>query len=1184
MIVDDKQEINKDTIISKSADMLSIQKSTLAARFRDINLLSVIIILLIMMAISAVLVFNLTESVSESNAQFYAIDTASILGSYLNKEITLIGHAAQSPDIIEWFLDEEDPDKKIAAYQKMMFYSGMLQIDGMYFAIKESLNEFDISSTTPFEMFLPFARLDPDVLYDQWFFSALDSDQDFSLNLDVDKTTDTRRLWINHKVMYNGNAIGILCSALQFDSVFYEMFNQYDYNSIVGYIIDQNGIIQISSYIPEPDLLQADFEENLIEERLVTEIITDPAFINAIGKFLDNPNIIYSRVIPDVIRLSSGDFQFVSISPIPNTNWLTVTMYSSSALFDYTGLIFQVLVVILIFILYVISSSVIIKRLFFDPLTRLTRSISIDNSNGYVGIYGINRNDEIGILARETQRAWDQLSDYNKNLTAAVIERDKQAEEIVHRDELLQAVNQAAAMLLDADAGDFEDNLYRSMGVMAQAVEANRVYIWKNNIHKGVRYSSKQYEWFGINVPARSNEYTTNIAYEDAMPDWEDTLSRGDSINKLTREMLPATQKFLLSAGVLSVFVAPIFMEDYFWGFVGFDNCLNEVIFNENEASILNSGCLLIGNAFLHHEMTMALHEAAEVAKAASRSKSDFLANMSHEIRTPMNSIIGFSELALDDDLPERTNDFLQKIIENSKWLLQIINDILDISKIESGKMDLENIPFDLDDLFDTCQTAIMPKAEEKSLTMHFYAEPSIGKRLHGDPVKLRQILMNLLSNAVKFTNTGTIKVQSFVKSIDRNTVTIFFEVKDNGIGISDEQLKRIFDPFTQAESGTTRKYGGSGLGLPITKNIIEMMGGTLNVDSSPDNGSKFSFELTFDASDIDDDNGVIKSVSPESLERPVFDGEVLLCEDNIMNQEVICEHLARVGLKAVVVGNGKIGVDMVAERNNNKDISGKKQFDLILMDIHMPVMDGLEAAAGIIEIDPNIPIVAMTANLLEEDKNDYIAAGMKGIVGKPFTSQELWRCLTEYLTPLKVQRESLTDLKHSDNVLRQRLIKTFLQNNDGILSKIEDAIKTNDIKSAHRLAHTLKSNAGQLELLSLQQAAKAVEEKLVTGENFVEPHQMQTLENELNSAMTELKPQLDEPGSKPGESDMMDTAAALTLLTRLKPMLRDSNFDCMTFIDDLKLIKGTDALIIQIENLDFKPAMETLNNLLDDL
>jgi signal transduction histidine kinase len=215
---------------------------------------------------------------------------------------------------------------------------------------------------------------------------------------------------------------------------------------------------------------------------------------------------------------------------------------------------------------------------------------------------------------------------------------------------------------------------------------------------------------------------------------------------------------------------------------------------------------LLIGNAFLRHDMALNLKNAAEKAKAANRSKSAFLANMSHEIRTPMNSIIGFSELAQDDDISLKTRDYLIKIQKNSEWLLQIINDILDISKIESGKMELESIPFDLHEAFAACRTVIMPKAIEKGLAMHFYAEPSVGKRLYGDPTRLRQVLVNLLSNAVKFTNSGMIKMLAAITNVDADRVTMYFEVKDSGIGMTPEQMGRIFDQFTQGESGTTRK------------------------------------------------------------------------------------------------------------------------------------------------------------------------------------------------------------------------------------------------------------------------------------------------------------------------------------------------------------------------------------------
>ncbi|MCL2266331.1 MAG: ATP-binding protein [Treponema sp.] len=210
-------------------------------------------------------------------------------------------------------------------------------------------------------------------------------------------------------------------------------------------------------------------------------------------------------------------------------------------------------------------------------------------------------------------------------------------------------------------------------------------------------------------------------------------------------------------------------------------------------------------------------------AEIASISKSTFLANMSHEIRTPMNSIMGFSELALDGEAEPKTRDYLGKIITNAEWLLQIINDILDISKVESGKMELESIPFDMHALFSSCRALILPKASEKGIILHFYAEPSLSKQPLGDPTRLRQVLINLLSNAVKFTNSGMIKLQAVVTNVAENSIAMHFEIKDSGIGMTPEQIEKIFDPFTQAETGTTRKYGGTGLGLTISKSIIDL-------------------------------------------------------------------------------------------------------------------------------------------------------------------------------------------------------------------------------------------------------------------------------------------------------------------------------------------------------------------------
>ena len=571
-------------------------------------------------------------------------------------------------------------------------------------------------------------------------------------------------------------------------------------------------------------------------------------------------------------------------------------------------------------------------------------------------------------------------------------------------------------------------------------------------------------------------------------------------------------------------------------------------------------------------------------ALAASRSKSVFLANMSHEIRTPMNSIVGFSELAIDGETTPKTRDYLNKIKVNAEWLLQIINDILDISKIESGKMELEHIPFDLRELLSSCRTLIIPKAVEKGIQLHFYAEPSVGQRPLGDPTRLRQVIINLLTNAIKFTNTGIVKLHAAIVNKTDNSITMHFEVKDSGIGMTKEQIDKIFEPFVQAETGTTRKYGGTGLGLPITKNIIEMMGGKLIVESTPSLGSRFSFDLTFNTIDDLSDIPIEHKIVFNELEKPVFEGEILLCEDNVMNQQVICEHLARVGLKTVVAENGKAGVDLVESRIKEC----KKQFDLIFMDMHMPVMDGLEAAAKILELKTGVPIVAMTANVMSNDKEIYRDSGMNGFVGKPFTSQELWRCLLKYLKPVNgdavvfkntdKRPEAELDL---DSDFQKGLEKLFVRYNVNKFREIKEALETDEVKLAHRLVHSLKSNAAQIGRTALQKAAADIETQLKDGKNLAEPRQMAILKAELDEALEELAPLYnddDQPdGFQPAVSGQDNTPG---LLERLEIMLKNGNTECVRLTGDLRDIEGSELLIQQIENFDFSSALSTLDGL----
>ena len=561
-----------------------------------------------------------------------------------------------------------------------------------------------------------------------------------------------------------------------------------------------------------------------------------------------------------------------------------------------------------------------------------------------------------------------------------------------------------------------------------------------------------------------------------------------------------------------------------------------------------------------------------EAAQASNEAKSRFLANMSHEIRTPMNSIIGFSELAMDDDVSPRTREYLTKIVENSTWLLDVINDILDLSKIESGKMELELAPFDLHNVFRRCQTVIHPCMAEKGLELKTRAEAPEGKNLLGDQVRLYQALLNLLSNAVKFTNSGAIRMSSTIKEQKGNKATIHFEVRDSGIGMTPEQIDRIFEPFVQADASTTRNYGGTGLGLSITKDMIELMGGKLEVVSKPGSGSVFCFELTFDTTDDTDGDSGGDEIGV--VEKPHFDGMVLVCEDNAMNQQVITEHLARIGLRAVVAENGETGVEMVRERQK----AGAEQFDLILMDMFMPVMDGAEAAKKITALGTGVPIVAMTANIMTGDLENYKDCGMPDYIAKPFTSQELWRCMLKYLKPVSVTTVS-GDVETHDAELTEKLRMSFFGDNQKKHEEISEAIETGDLVLAHRLAHTLKTNAGLIGMAGLQKAAAEVEALLKDGERPVHESLMTHLKSELVSVLDELK-RVFGGHNRRARYDSVTSKRAFDLFDKIAPMLEKLNPECGDMLDEIRAVPGAEELARQIEDYDYETAALTLTDL----
>jgi signal transduction histidine kinase/HPt (histidine-containing phosphotransfer) domain-containing protein/ActR/RegA family two-component response regulator len=527
----------------------------------------------------------------------------------------------------------------------------------------------------------------------------------------------------------------------------------------------------------------------------------------------------------------------------------------------------------------------------------------------------------------------------------------------------------------------------------------------------------------------------------------------------------------------------------------------------------LEQSAYLASIAIEHDRVESDLRAAVILAQEATEMKSNFLANMSHEIRTPMNAVLGLSHLTLQTNLTEHQQNYLEKIEASGQHLLNLIDDILDLSKIEAGKMVIEQVTFSIKKLLENVARLIENQVESKGLVLKFNIASNVPPFLVGDSLRLQQILLNYCNNAVKFTENGVITMEANIIENNPDNVLLRFTISDTGIGLTKEQISQLFQSFQQADMSISRKYRGTGLGLAISKHLALLMNGEVGVESEIGQGSSFWFTAvlgkTMTTEELPTELTVFKNLQHDKTLSMMKNATILLAEDDEINQEVAIGLLEPFHFKIDIANNGKEAIEM----------NSKKSYDLVLMDMQMPILDGVSATIEIRKTHQNLPIIAMTANAMEREKDKCLAAGMNDHIAKPIKVEILLNTLAKWLTPRNVENKLPTiDGLNVDLAMEQignneklylSILQKYVVSQSNAVRELREAIDADDMEKAERIAHTSSSINATIGATHLAHLAHEIED-LIRNESSREKidEEVAQFEPELLLMIGKLKSQ----------------------------------------------------------------------------